>query len=110
PAISARRAAGTIQAGSLACRSTSRRRRRSGAAFLFLGFAEIDDLHAAIATARGIVGIDELALAEADRLEMRRLDAELLDEIVLHRIGALLREFFVGLLGADGVGMPGDEE
>src|SRR6185437_4279349 len=78
---------------------------RGTAEMLALLLAEIDDLDASVHGVGGIGGIERCVRALADRLEPRRRDPVIGDEIVAHGLGAALREFDIMLVASRTVGV-----
>src|SRR4051794_8275275 len=70
--------------------------------------ADVDDLDAAVALLRGLVGCrdQQPVLSHADRLHAGAVDVEAASQVVHHRVGAALRQVLVVFPGADRVGMP----
>src|SRR5262249_49545449 len=82
---------------------------RRGLAFRHRRIPRVDDLHAAILVGEGIVLVLELLLAEADGRQMIAVDMIGLDQEILDRIGAPMRQREILGVAALGVGMTSDE-
>src|SRR5450759_1794563 len=70
----------------------------------------VDDLNAAVDRVHRRARILRLALAIADGDEIAAIDAELLGQVPLDRIGAALGEALVEFFAADRIGVTGDHE
>jgi hypothetical protein len=74
------------------------------------GIAEVDDLDAAIDGRLGVGRVPQPGLAPAGRRQVLARDAKLADQILQDRPGPALRQALVVGLGADAVGVPGDQD
>src|SRR5262245_8900591 len=76
---------------------------------LFRGL-HIDDLHAAVLFRERVAGVLQLGLAVANGYQVLGLQAVMVEQVALDRLGAALRQALVILLGALGVGVAGHQE